>query len=340
MFKIINNLNELKELKNELDLIYSSNKSVLFLSPEYVINTFEIFLNKDSKNKLYFIIKYYKNIPTNYIPLYINKNGTLKFIFDRHTDFCSIVGDKINYQKLKELSKIFINNKDIKRINFENLHSNDVFLNYFKHFFKLNSTVFSYNNHTFINPINFIFDVENFNSKEKSELKRIVSKNIQFPFKIFKNDDTFPIKEIISIRDEMIKNKKRNRNFFTADFIKLIEILYKNNEIEIFTKIENEKLISVSIVLINNLNQRMVWISLFRNYQFIHLSSYIEYVYYLKSINIEMLNFGRGSYNYKTKNFKPIIENLYNFRYSKSKFDLFFLYYHPLKEMIKSLIRK
>jgi hypothetical protein len=340
MLQVINQLSDLKGIQSKLENAYESHLPISFYTPKYILSVYEIFLINDDKSHLFFVIDKKGDEITHYIPLYIDSRKTLRFIFDKHTDYCSSIGREMDFSTLKELSRLIIEHPGIQRMELDNLLPNDQLLNSFKHFFGLGSVVTSYNNHSFISSSTDRNFFAHLKSKEKSEMKRVQKKNEGYTFKILNDKAPFPKEELMLLREEMIANKSRNVGFFDDSFFLLIETLYGAGELEIFSKWDKDKLVSSSLVLKNDRNNyRMVWIDLYADVQFINLSAYVDYIHYLQQFPEILFSFGRGSYDYKSKNFQPDIQNLYNFRYSKSKFNFFFSHYYSIKLFAKRLIR-
>ena len=341
MLEIIKNVTSLGEMQQKLDVVYQNHTNLSFYSPAYVLASFEYVLTSDKRNSLFFVVNKIQNEITHYMPWYIDANKTLRFIFDKHTDYCSCIGPEMNFSMLKDLAKLIITNPEIKRVDFENLLPNDALLNSFKHFLGLGSVISCYNNHSFISSSASKDFFHHLKSKEKSELKRVHNKNKNYNFEVFDGKEVFPEKQIRVLRDLMIANKSRNTTFFDDEFLSFSKLLYDAGELEIFSKWDKEHLVSSSMVLKNNTgNYRMVWIDLYADIQFVNLSAYVDYIHHLEQYSPIVFSFGRGSYDYKAKNFQPQIQNLYNLRYSKSKFDFFFTNYYLLKYFLKRIIKK
>lgn len=277
---------------------------------------------------------------TGYLPLYIDEKNIIRFIFDKHTDYCGCVGGITDHHMVKELCKIIENDTTIKGLEFENLLPSDPLLNYTRHHLGIGTVISSYNNHSFLKALPGEGLLKHLKSLEKSKLKRILKKNEAFSFETLDNKQDFPMQKIKALRHRMIETKRRESGFLDDNYIDFIRSLYEGGELEIFAKIDNDHLISASFVLINNCGSRIVWIDLYDDVPFINLSAYIEYIQHLDKNNIVFLSLGRGSYDYKSKNFLPQIENLYNLRYHKSKFHFLFTNFHPIKQFVKRLIRK
>lgn len=341
MVIVIEDIEELKKIEAELERVYRNHSGWSFSSPKFLISVLQNFYRNNELSHLFFVVYKINNQIDSFIPLYIDKKKSLRFIFDLHTDFCGIVGENPDFRFFKEFSKIILNDSRIATICFDNLLPESKLLNYFQHFFKPGVLISCYNNHSFISSTlenNFLSHLK---SKEKSELKRIQNKNKEYDFEVFSGEKQFPEKEVRMLRSEMVDRKVRNHNFLDDSFINVLKDLYNAGEVEIYAKKSSEnRLLSASFVLKNNKKQlRMVWIDLFTDIQFINLSSYIDYINYLEDFSPITFDFGRGSYDYKANNFQPQIQNLYSLRYSKSKYDFFFTNYFPLKEFVKRIVK-
>jgi len=338
MLTVISSFEELKGIESELADFYKTFDANYFLSPVYCIKAYELFNNDE--DSIYFIIKRDKSIIVGYIPLLVDVKGILKFIYDKHTDFLSEVGLQFDFNDYKKITQEIENNQRIKKIDLDNLHSESKLLHFFKHFFTKGCSVHSYNNHSFITTKEKGGLLKHLSSSNRSELKRICKKTSSSTFNVIMHPESFPKKEIEGLIITMIANGSRENNFLDKKTFNLIEYLYENGEVEIFSKSLNNQLVSASVALKNKVGKRMVWIDLYDDIQYINLSSYIEYIYYLNEKDVRYLNFGRGSYDYKAKNFLPNCENLYNLRYSKSKWDFFFTNYYSIKEFMKRIVKK
>ncbi|HSN61174.1 MAG TPA: hypothetical protein VLR49_09570, partial [Ferruginibacter sp.] len=340
MLEVIHNIKELYPLKDELEKIYTNQSGLNFYSPNYVIKCFEHFLIHNKSNRLFFIVVKRNHLIVAYLPLYIDKNKILRFVFDKHTDYCACVGEQLDHLSVKDLCKIILQEKEIRGIEFDNLLPADELLNYTRHYLGTGSVIFSYNNHSFLETKPGEGMLLHLKSKEKSELKRITKKNEAFPFEIFDRQMEYPLQKVKALRDSMIKSKTRGNDFLEDNFIDFTRLLFEAGELEIFAKSDGERLVSASFVLINNKGKRIVWIDMYDDVPFVNLSAYIEYINHLEKNNLPYLSLGRGSYDYKSKNFLPQIENLYNLRYHKSKFHFLFTNFHPIKQFVKRLMRK
>jgi hypothetical protein len=340
MLEVIDDIEILYHLKSELEDVYNNHTGWSFYSPTFFLTAYKEFQFESDKTHLFFIIMREDNKIVSYIPLYIDQKKTLRFIFDEHTDFCGVIGVQPDFNFFKDLSKVILNESKINKISLDNLLPDDSLLNHLKHFLGVGTAITSYNNHSFISSgvsSSFLWHLK---SKERSELKRVQNKNADFDFLVFDGDQVFPEEQIKLLRNQMIANKSRTLDFFEDRFLTFSKLLYKGGELEVFTKWNNKQLLSCSLVLKNSkTNFRMVWIDLFADIQFINLSAYVNYIRYLENNQPSVLSFGRGSYDFKTKNFQPLIQNIYNLRFSKSKCDILFSNYYQLKYFLKRIIK-
>lgn len=341
MLEVIYDIKVLYDIKLELEEVYNKHIGWSFNSPTFFLTAYKEFQFESDNTHLFFIIIRENNKIVSYIPLYIDQKKTLRFILDEHTDFCGIIGAQPNFNFFKDLSKVILKDSKINKISLDNLLPDDPLLNHLKNFLGVGTAVSCYNNHSFISSSIAKGFFTHLKSKEKSELKRVQNKNKNYDFEVFDGGKVFPETQMKALRDQMIANKSRSTDFLDDAFLSFSKVLYDAGELEVFTKWDNKQLVSSSIVLKKNRsNYRLVWIDLFANIQFINLSAYVDYICHLEKYSPSVFNFGRGSYDYKAKNFQPQIQNIYNLRYSKSKSDFLFTNYYLLKYFLKRIIKK
>lgn len=339
MLEIIKDTDTLYSLKSELQNVFLKHKKISFSSPDFIFFAWQNFFASNKDAELFFVVAKRNGSVVSYIPLCIDKKGTLRFIFDLHTDFCGVVGDDLDFSFYKDLHRSIMNEAAIKRINLDNLLPNDPLLNAFKHFFGAGVQICCYNNYSFLESTTDSVFFKHLKSKEKSELKRIQNKNVEYNFLVITSEHQFPKEEILKLRQVMISNKVRSSDFFDDSFVRFAQNLFAKDELEIFSKWNNEKqMVSCSLVL-KNQELRMVWIDLYAEVKNINLSAYIDYLHFLEKQKPITFNFGRGSYDYKAKNFLPNLQNLYNLRFSKSKYSFLFTNHYPLRYFFKRIIK-
>lgn len=340
MVRVIDKIEDLQAVIEDIETVYSNHVSFNFYSPAYAINAYKGFLNS-SQNKLFFILVLNNNKITGYIPLYIDEKKTLRFIFDRHTDYCGSVGTGFNNINLKRFSSLVLERKDIRKIDLDNLSPADPLLNVLPSLLGKGINISVYNNHSYLTTIRGKDYFSLLKSKERSELQRIQNKNKEFKTQLFKYPSEFPHDQIVNLRDRMIAEGSRCKNFFGSDFIHFCMQMYDANEMDLYAKWDAERSRIISIVFIvsnRRQNSGTFWITLYENKQYINISTYIDYIKEIEETESMKISFGRGDYYFKST-FNPVNENLYNLRYSKNKLDFFFTNYYGIKLFVKRIVK-
>lgn len=340
MIKIIEDIEELISLNSELEKVYKSNGYWCMISPTLIISFFN-FLSKQNKDiVLYIVLNINNDEVESYLPLYIDESETLRFVFDVHIDYCGIIGKKVESKFLKDLSNLIQTDNRIQRVDFDNLLLNDSLLNGLKYYLKFGACISSYNSHSFILSSKEHGYFKSLKSRDRSELLRVAKKNNNTVFSTFYYPDPFPLKEILTLRDKMIFNGYRNKDFLNESFLLIIESLYKSKELILISNLIDDDMVSIVFTFKNNLQKSYIfWIALYdKNIQYINLTSYLNFILQNEFEDNYCYSFARGEYAFKTT-FSPVTENLYNFRYSKSKWDFFFTNYYPIKEFVKRIVK-
>lgn len=339
MLKVIRTLAELEQYTAALQQVYQRNSTLLFMSAIYVRESYAMLLDQNKSNSLFCVLYFEQEQLQHYIPLYIDCKGVLRFIFDRHTDYCALVGQHGGFLFFKSLAQLFLNEKSIRKIDLDNLSGADDMLGYLKHFLGNGCQVCAYNNHSFLSARSGSF-LGQLSTKARNELKRLKKRNSDSDFRVYDGQLPFPDTDLRTLRTTMIQKKLRTEAFMGPGFLSMCAKLYQNGELEVFTKWDKQGMIAASIVLVNTNAERMVWLDLYDEVQYISISAYIDYIEHLERIAAPFLSFGRGSYDFKTKNFEPVIQNLYNLRYSRSAYDWWFVNYHPFRMFVKRILKR
>jgi len=341
MLKILSDLNDVISLKAELYRVYALYRELTFYSPTFVINSYRQFLTQEKKSELFFLLYLNDDKIMAYLPLYIDSNKTLRFIFDKHTDYCGVIGQSPDFDFFKDLSKVIKIEPKIKKIDLDNLSPNDSLINYFRQYFGSGVIISSYNNHSYISSQINIGYFTFLKSKYRSELKRVQNKTNIYQFKVFSAPDVFPLHDILMLKQKVVKKGWRNESIYNEDFMFFTQEMYKTGELILISEWDKDRLISIVFVFKNSgLKLFTFWLTLFdEDVQYINLSNYLNFISLKEKENNYNFSFGRGNYDFKTK-FCPKIENLYNLRYSKSKLDFWFSVFYPIKLFAKRLIKE
>lgn len=328
MIEVIYNINALDKIRENWERLFSKSHNIIFQSFNYTRLSWEFIANENYKNRLHILLSFNKkNELIAIFPFYIDHHSTLRFINDKHTDFCDLIIDsnpENHYSIFEELSLYIINCSLIKSIKLINICPSSPLIPYLKIFNK-NAFIYSSNEYSYVclkKAIN-ILDV-NFtylNSHRRKALNSIIRKKGEYDLKVFRKDiDMFPEVQLNYLIKIMVDNKSRSKSYFNNNFLNFIRECYDLNLIEIPILFNSNLPISLGITFINEYNTYLVrWIILYVEPKY-NLWNNILYMDFKSSENDLIMNFGRGAYDYKMKNFKPIVENLYNIVYSKSLF--------------------
>lgn len=339
MVIVIENIEELKKIEGELEKVYENHNGWSFSSPKFILTTIK--KNYDNTSfSLFFVLNRHEETLESYLPLYIDSKKTLRFLFDKHTDYCGVIGKDLNNNFLKDFAKIISQDKRIERLDFDNLLFSDSLLNGLRYYLKSGVFLTSYNNHSYISCTKDKGYFNSLKARDRSELKRVLKKNANSSFSVFAFPQSFPKEGILKLRDKMIMQGSRDKDFLSSDFLSFIEELYQNNEIVVLANSLGEEMVSIVFTFKNNIQKTyMFWLTLYdQNVQYINLATYLNFISTVEFEEEYKISFGRGDYSFKAT-FAPTVENLYNFRYSKSKYDFFFTNYFPIKEFVKRIVK-
>ena len=331
--EIIDNINKFSEIESKWNKIYDIGNYTFFQSFHYNFYAWKNILFEDSFNKLNIILVYHEQTIVAICPFYIDKLKRLRFINDIHTDFCDIlVTKKIEFNNvLKSLN--FINSYSFINLN-KNSHLLKIIdVNHFSYVQKHQSFYSYLNLEKGSFPQNHLI----LKSKQKSEFRRIAKKHIDSIHLVLSaSNHTFPVNEINTLRNKMISSKIRKTSFLNLKILKLIELLYINNEL-IISMIKNDYCIQAISFVLKKDNNYLFWIDMYDSSKMINIFNYIKFISKMSSKKDVNIHFGRGDYFYKLNNFKPKIENLQHVYIFFNNLDLF---YFKIKSMILNIIRK
>lgn len=358
-FKIIVTTDEFKELKLAWQNLYIRvENSTVFQSYEW---NYQCWNNIHQEDKLFVVVFFERNLDnvSAIFPLVIDRKGVLRFIGDIHTDYCNFLIDKLSLHKLfKKFSSIINENNEIKSIKFDNLLQTNRYLPYLVSHFDNKQVTFQSNIGSSMimdNSLDFPKSLTHLNSYQRTEIKRIAKRNHLFENKIYESPETFPIKSVQSILLVMQKENKRSNDFLNANMLNLIQELYKKRLLILNEVYEDATPVAITFVFKSNIENKFTfWISIYKNYQYIDLYSYISF---MKTINFEnidnvIIDFGRGAYDFKMKNFGPLVRNEMTFFYTKKNSTYFIflikmlskkfinIYYQNNKKLIKRLLNR
>jgi hypothetical protein len=352
MIEIITNEIEFQNLEAQWNELYE--KSVCrtpFQSFHFNWTSWTNFQNKQKKNKLWIITHNgnYKKV-RGILPLYIDKNGILRFINDLHVDFCDGLFDNNEniYFTLRKIVELIINEKKIKGVAFLNLTDKSIIFPYFKSFLK-QSFVFSTTEHSYL-PSFKETNIElssHLRSKERYALENANKVNKDKSYKIYRCEtDAFPYDKLIEIRNNMRMNGTRVPTFYGDDFINLSRNLYENSLMVISITQMDDFITSASTIIADHEKKwYMFWISMYNSdVKLINIFNYNQFINSQISDKESIIDFGRGGYDYKFRNYLPIVHNVYELVWAKTFWTTLMMFYKInifyLKRIVKPIIRK
>jgi hypothetical protein len=352
MIKIITTENEFKNLEKDWNELYQNAEvRTPFQSFAFVWSSWINFLNKQSKNKIWIVCYWEKSKKlTGLVPLYIDKKGILRFINDSHLDFGDGLFEKKekNYFIIKNIIEFIEKDKNCKGLILSNLTHSSIIFPYFKSGLK-ESFAYATTEHSFLPIIeqNQIESSLHLRAKERNELAKANKLNAQHLHKIYRIEtDPFPYKELVQIRNIMHSHGRRINTFFGDDFLNLSRDLYENKHMVVSITHNNNAITSASTIIADHGKKwYMFWVSMYdENYKLINVFNNNQFINSSIKDKENCIDFGRGGYDYKFRNYLPIVHNVYELVWSKTlvtTLKMFFiinLFY--LKRILKPIIRK
>lgn len=352
MIKIIKIEKDFKNLEKDWNALFSiAEIRTPFQSFSFSWSSWVNFLKKQTKNKLWIACYFEKgNSLTAVVPLYIDKSGILRFINDNHLDF----GDGLFAKKekiyfiVKNIIDFIDKDKECKGTILSNLTDGSSIFPYLKSGLK-ESFVYATTEHSYL-PLIEQDKIENslhLRSKERNELAKANKLNSKHSHKIYKiESDPFPYEQLIQVRDLMHNQGNRKITFFGNDFLNLSRDLYENKHMVVSMTYYDSVISSASTIIVDQGNKwYMFWVSMYdENYKLINIFNNNQFINACLLDKENTVDFGRGGYDYKFKNYLPVVHNVYELVWSKSlinSFKMFFIinvFY--LKRILKPIIRK
>jgi len=319
--ELIQDLAHFKKVEGYWKKLYSQSSHMPFLSYEW---TNSWIANSKINQLCILIFKDEENIAA-ILPLFIDSSKTLRFIGDLHADSLGILytEDANKDMIIKVFLKFIDENKRIQKIDFRNL-SKCWFSNYLFCYLKKNKFYYydTASSEIYLEQSEDFFDSFRRYKGLQSELKRISKKFVNSGSSIYmnSNNDRFPLDLIKTLNQQMIESNARNPKYFSEIMINVCQALYLSDMLFVHEFHNENSTIALNLFLKNN-NTYQLWIDLYSNIPYANIASYISLINELKLVNNKeqtTINFGRGLYKYKLKNFRPYIIPLKRLVYAKS----------------------
>lgn len=329
-YKISHTLEDAQKLKEGWKELYNQLPELSpFQSYEFNYYSWQYFLKNEGE---LFILSFYEaNKLVAIFPTYIDRSKTLRFINDIHVDFCDILNNSTTPFKLfKTVEKIVSESAQISSVQLINLE-NESTASQLNYHFKKRKSLKSIIQHSVLEITGGELkeSLKHLTSNERGKLKRLQKLNNDYTF--YFNDD-FNKSDILKLREEMVRLGKRNHQFLNGGFLSLIVKMKEKDFLQI-SSLKSNKLLAVSFVL-KRANKYLIWVGAYENKPFLYLAQYIHILEHLKAG--DTISFGRGTYDYKMRNFNPVMKNLYVFKYNKTYYGFII---HSLQSFTKSIVK-
>ena len=287
-------------------------------------------------NFLYIIIVYESSIkaPLAICPMMIDNAGCLRFIADTHSDYSNFIVDSgiksyKYYEVMKKIAEAIQNEPTIKCIEFKNIAQANLHIGAFSSLLDYKKIIYQSNAVSFkkmASKQNLFDNFSYLSSKQRSELKRLYKKHSNLECLIYDiKTNKFPRSQTEEIIKEMVENNIRDKNFLNKTLLNIIESLYNEGTMIISSLIDEEnRTLSMNFILKSrDKSVYLFWIDIYRDIPYTNLSAYLYFIEWLTVNKKEpfSIDFGRGLYDYKTKNFIPEIELQFTLFYAKKNID-------------------
>lgn len=355
MISITNTIEGFEHLhKNWEDLYHDSHNPTPFQRFSYNFSAWQFIQENDHFSTLHIVCVYRQKdkLLQAIFPCFVDIAGTLRFINDRHTDFCSGIirsGFEHDYHLFDEFASHIETEASIKGFCFDNLKADNYLFSIFEYLFKGSQIRMSNKWSHFHIPSSeigsrtYVDALSQLNSKEKYRLKNIAKKMELLNFRFFvKSESPYPELQIESLAKTMIAAGIRTDSYFDNSFLNIFKKCYDAGVLAVAITYNENTPIAINLYLVND-KEYIDWIALYKesHYNMWNLLQMVEYIYENKG---GVLNFARGQYQYKIHNFRPIIDTLFCITYSKGKFKQFLNWIDVskfyLKRVVKPYIRK
>ena len=338
--RVITEIKEFKKTQTDWVSLFISEKHSVFQSFEFNYYSWKYELSENKRNTLCIVLLRNKNMLLAVLPLYIDSRKRLRFINDKHADFCDfLVNDVFDFELIlfeirKQLLYTSVHLINLKEDSFvySFYKKLDIKNGYIKFFEKYSDLVLSEGDF----PDNY----SRYKSKNKAVFRRIKRKNNDKSYYLLSKDEGgFPIKEVTILKERMIKLGIRGSDFLNSNKLLLIEKLFNSDKL-IVSMIKGENEIYALSFILKNSDEYLFWISLFDNVKMIHIFNYISFMEKVSGNNKIKISFGRGAYGYKVTNFKPDVRQLFAvFIFSNTLQKGAFLFFEKIRTTINLIYK-
>jgi len=325
MIEIISTIEEFDKLKESWSSLFAESEYVTPYQSYTFCRSSLPLLNGD----LHIIVWSKKDVLQAIFPLYIDSSGTLRFINDRHADFCGPIVTKEakgDFHMCEEIAEHIKENKKIKRVRLENMRF-DLFQTSLQFQLK-GSLLYTYARYSYFTvpaagtAKSVIDSLDHLSRKEKYRLKNIASKmeKAEAQWKSFdaSHSEAWPETLIHELTDSMIDTGIRKKKYFSSNYLEFIKNVYESGNLLISATYLDDCPASCNLYLKNG-REYIDWMA-FYSTPSNNAWNLLQFLSWLHSNGGGVLNFARGIYMYKLHNYRPAIGSLDRLHFSKSIF--------------------
>ena len=320
MIKVIDNINELEEIREYWNVLYEEDDNCTpFQSFAYNYISWKRFHQGYSL----FVILFYQNqekAPCAIFPCCIDSKNCLRFINEDHSDFQTVIAKKSAKADIKMYEEVYgyiKSQPNIQRICLNHLRHDDLLLHFLGHVSSY-ARLYGTESYSYL-PISpnqgegssFIDSLHHLTAKERNRLKNIEKKSSDLSFKIISiESDDYPEKEVNKLVHIMIGKGIRSTEYFTDNLLGFIKDLYQAGVLKIGMIYQGQDLGSISFFYQCKNAMCIQWIIVYSDKAF-NLQAKLKIINSVYENGGGIFNFGRGTYAYKIQHFRPIIQNLF-----------------------------
>lgn len=356
MLKIITTCQEFDDIRDKWNELFDvSSRCTAFQSWGYQRWAWD-FLSTSSVGRLFIvcIVRQKDKLLQAVFPLYVDKDKTVRFINDRHSDFCDAIihpDFENDYHIYEELALCLEAEKNIKTVCLDNLRPGSR-LSSFLSYFLQGSLCYQSKPYSYINvpscieeSEDFVKKLEHLTTKERYRLKNIIKKIGDARLTVYRKDlgSDFPDSQVNELIDQMIAAGIRSRDYFNEEFVNLFRHLYDENLLEVHVSSLEDAPVSANFYLKSNSKSYIDWIAIYKDGKY-NLQNLLQTIEYISLGGGGEFNFARGLYEYKVHNFRPIICHLHTYKYSKGighwVKDSMGMNFYFAKQLVKRYINK
>lgn len=321
MINIITNEEQFKALEPTWRKLECSSQMRIFQTFDWCWNAWVCFHSRNDGDKLW-ILYWCANDEHVIFPFFIDKNGTLRFIMDTHSDTLDAVyvSGYNHHLAFKECVDQILDNARIKSVWLQKTFGESESLRFFS--VLLPGPCVS-RDHAFSwvdvgSNLPFFSAQRHLKSKDKVRYKGFLKKANECELRVLTSaqGDAFPKDTILQIREAMIGPTRHDASFFTDEMVDFIAKIYERGLCEIPMLSVDGKAEALDFRLIKD-GRSLAWIFITTNP---HRATelYIRYAETVERYNQHTLDFGVGPYGWKLLTFRPELSPTFSIRLGKT----------------------